>query len=296
MRLIGLEIGTDWRNRTALMPFQAITGRNLPSASRFIFGPARWLRGFIKPPEGFGLAYLDFVSEEVAIAAAAAGDGRLAEHYSSGDPYMRFAIAAGLAPPGASKETHGVIRDACKSLFLGIGYGMQAPTLAQKAGITLAEARQLIGLHGETYPVFARWRAEIVDRALLSGRMQTAFGWRRRACEGARPTELMNWPVQSAGADLMRIVCIAATEAGVELAAPVHDGFLIVSPLDRLDEDVNRMRKIMVRASEVVTGGLPIRVDCKTVRYPDRFMDNRGQTMWARVMGLLQRQDQRAVA
>jgi hypothetical protein len=40
----------------------------------------------------------------------------------------------------------------------------------------------------------------------------------------------MNWPIQSAGADLMRIVCIAATEAGIELVAPVHDGFLIVAP------------------------------------------------------------------
>ena len=65
------------------MPFQAITGRNLPSASKFIFGPARWLRGFIKPPEGFGLAYLDFKAEEVAIAAAMSGDARLAEHYTS---------------------------------------------------------------------------------------------------------------------------------------------------------------------------------------------------------------------
>jgi DNA polymerase-1 len=101
MRLIGLEIGPDGRNRAALKPFQAITGRNLPSASKYIFGPARWLRGFIKPAEGFGLAYLDFASEEVAIAAALSGDACLAEHYASDDPYMRFAVAAGLAPPGA---------------------------------------------------------------------------------------------------------------------------------------------------------------------------------------------------
>jgi DNA polymerase I len=86
MRLIGLEIGADGRNRAALMPFQAITGRNLPSASKYIFGPARWLRGFIKPAEGFGLAYLDFASEEVAIAAALSGDACLAEHYASDDP------------------------------------------------------------------------------------------------------------------------------------------------------------------------------------------------------------------
>jgi len=59
MRLIGLEIGQDGRNRCSLMPFQAITGRNLPSSRKFIFGPARWLRGFIRPSEGYGLAYLD---------------------------------------------------------------------------------------------------------------------------------------------------------------------------------------------------------------------------------------------
>jgi DNA polymerase I-like protein with 3'-5' exonuclease and polymerase domains len=271
------------------MPFQAITGRNLPSASKFIFGPARWLRGFIRPPEGFGLAYLDYASQEILIAAALASDERLAEDYAAGDPYLRFAITAGLAPQNATKETHGHVRDACKSLFLGIGYGMQAPSLARKAGITIPEARELIQLHAERYRAFARWRTDAVDRALLGGHMQTAFGWRRRACEGARATELMNWPIQSTGADLMRVVCIAATEAGIEVAAPVHDAFLIVSPLDRLDQDVAHTREIMIRASKVVTGGLPIRVDQKVVRFPDRYMDPRGFAMWDRIMGLLQR-------
>ena len=82
----------------------------------------------------------------------------------------------------------------------------------------------------------------------------------------------MNWPIQSTGADLMRIVCIAATEAGIEVAAPVHDAFLIVCPLDRLDQDVAHMREIMIRASKVVTSGLPIRVDEKVVRFPDRYI------------------------
>jgi DNA polymerase I len=53
----------------------------------------------------------------------------------------------------------------------------------------------------------------------------------------------MNWPIQSTGADLMRVVCITATEAGIEVAAPVHDAFLIVSPLDRLDQDVAHIRR-----------------------------------------------------
>ena len=289
MRLIGLEIGADGRNRTALMPFQAITGRNLPSASKFIFGPARWLRGFIKPPEGFGIAYLDFKAEEVAIAAALSGDARLAEHYASGDPYWRFAVATGLGAPEATGLTRKAIRDLVKVLFLAIGYGMQAPSLARKAGKTPAEAKELLQLHAATYPDFAHWREAIVDRAKLNGWLRTNFGWRRRSCENAPATELMNWPVQSAASDLMRMVCIAATEAGIEVAAPVHDGFLLIAPLDRLRVEIEQMQAIMVRASEIVTGGLPINVEVEAVSFPDRYMDERGRAMWDRVIGLLER-------
>jgi hypothetical protein len=296
MRLIGLEIGQDGRNRCSLMPFQAITGRNLPSSRKFIFGPARWLRGFIRPSEGYGLAYLDYAGEEIALAAGQSGDERLAEAHASGDPYIAFAIAAGLAPEGATKSSHPVIRDACKVLFLGTNYGMQAVTLAQKAGLTVAEAAELLRLHRETYRVFDRWRTDTVDRALFSGRMCTAFGWRRRGCESAAATELMNWPIQSAGADLMRIASIAATEAGIEVAAPIHDAFLIVAPLDRLNASVARMRTIMTKASRVVTGGLAIRTDAKVVRWPARYMDPRGEAMWGRIMGLLERRREQQVA
>jgi DNA polymerase I len=52
MRLIGLEIGADGRNRCSLMPYAAVTSRHLPSSNKFLFGPARWLRSFAKPPEG----------------------------------------------------------------------------------------------------------------------------------------------------------------------------------------------------------------------------------------------------
>jgi len=289
MRLTNLAIGADGRNRTGLLPFVAITGRNAPKASEFIFGPARWLRGFIKPPEGFGLAYLDFKAEEVAIAAALSGDARLAEHYASGDVYWRFAVAARLGDVNATGLARKAIRDLVKVLFLAISYGMQALSLARKSGKTLTEAKELLRLHATTYPDLARWREAIVDRARLNGWLSTTFGWRRRGCENAPATELMNWPVQSAGADLMRLVCIAATEAGIEVAAPVHDGFLIVAPLDRLHGEIERMKATMVRASKLITGGLPIQVEVEEVKFPGRYMDERGRAMWDRVMGLLER-------
>ena len=53
LRLTGLEVGPDGRNRCLLSPFKAVTGRNQPSNTKFIFGPATWMRFLIKPPEGF---------------------------------------------------------------------------------------------------------------------------------------------------------------------------------------------------------------------------------------------------
>jgi hypothetical protein len=87
-----LAIGRDGRNRTGLIPFQAVTGRNQPSSSKFIFGPATWLRSFIRAEPGETVIYFDWSGEEIAIAAAKSGDERLIADYRSGDPYIAFAV------------------------------------------------------------------------------------------------------------------------------------------------------------------------------------------------------------
>ena len=110
LRLTDLEVGSDSRNRCLLSPFRAETGRNQPSTTKFIFGPARWLRGLIRPPQGYGLAYIDFVSQKIGIAAALSGDERMAEGYLTGDPYTAFAKAARLVPPDATKQSHKAVR------------------------------------------------------------------------------------------------------------------------------------------------------------------------------------------
>ena len=96
LRLTGLTVGSDGRNRCLLSPFSAITSRNQPSTTKFIFGPAKWMRGLIEPPDGFGLAYIDFSSQEIGIAAALSGDELMIKGYQDGDPYLAFAKQARL--------------------------------------------------------------------------------------------------------------------------------------------------------------------------------------------------------
>ena len=245
MRLIGLAVGSDGRNRCLLSPFASKTGRNQPSTNEFIFGPARWMRGLIRPPEGYGIAYVDFSSQEIGIAAALSGDPNMIEGYVKGDPYLAFAKQIRMVPPDATAQSHKAERDRCKSVVLGVNYGMGADAMATAAGVTPVEARELLRLHRQTYGRFWRWSDDAIGGAMLTSRIQSVFGWPLRVGADTRPTSLMNFPMQANGAEMMRIAAIGATEAGIEVCAPVHDAFLIAAPLDQLDADVEQMRSIM---------------------------------------------------
>ena len=99
MRLFSdLTIGEYGRNRALLSAFGSITGRNQPSNAKFIFGTSTWIRGFIKPPPRHGIAYIDWSSQEVGIAAALSGDKNMMADFAAGDPYIQFGIRAGLLP------------------------------------------------------------------------------------------------------------------------------------------------------------------------------------------------------
>jgi DNA polymerase I-like protein with 3'-5' exonuclease and polymerase domains len=209
--------------------------------------------------------------------------------YLAGGPYLAFAKDAGLVPPDATRATHEAMRERCKVVVLGINYGMGPEAMARQAGITVPEARELLMLHKRTYPVFWRWIQSVLDAAMLTNEIQSVFGWRRQVTPETKPTSLMNFPMQANGAEMMRVAAIAATEAGIEVCAPVHDAFLIAAPLGRLDEQVEAMQAIMAGAGRVITRGLDVRTEAKIVRWPDRYMDERGQAMWDRVMSLLDR-------
>jgi DNA polymerase-1 len=82
---------------------------------------------------------------------------------------------------------------------------------------------------------------------------------------------------------MLRLACLA-TERGIEICVPVHDALLIAAPLYRLEEDLAAMREVMREAFSVVLDGFELTTDVKVVRYPDRYADPRGKTMWQRTM------------
>ena len=280
LRLRDLAVGPDGRNRYMLSAFGSITGRNQPSTSKSIFGPATWVRSLIKPAEGMALAYIDYEQQEFGIAAALSGDEAMKEAYISGDPYLTFAKQAGAVPADASKGTHPREREQFKVCALAVQYGMGADGLGAKLDLSKAHGRELIERHKKAYPAYWTWSDQIETRGMLGLPLTTVFGWQIKAGSLANPRSLRNFPSQANGAEMLRIACIAFTEAGIRVCAPVHDAVLIEDRADRIEETVELARKLMRKASEVVLDGFPIRTEAKIVRYPDRFTDPRGESMW----------------
>ena len=95
--------------------------------------------------------------------------------------------------------------------------------------------------------------------------------------------------MQANGAEMLRLACRLATERGIEVCAPIHDAILISAPIDRIDDAVAKLREAMNEASRAVLDGFEIRTVVRVVKYPDRFMDDRGAVMWQRVLQLLAR-------
>ncbi len=287
LRLNSLTVGPDGRNRTLLSPFRSKTGRNQPSNSRAVFGAAVWIRGFIKPEPGTAIGYLDFASQEFLIAAALSGDEAMLRAYESGDPYLQFAKDAGLAPPDATKKSHEAVRDRCKAIVLGTQYGMSSYGMAQRAGIMHLEARELLTLHREVYRTFWAWAEANVDNVLAGGLISTPMGWQFRQGIGtdANPRSILNWPMQSAGADILRLSAVRLMKTGVKICAPIHDAILIEAPEPDIDDTVELSRGIMAQACRDLLHGHACRIDADVTRAPDRFMDmKRGVGMWNTVM------------
>ena len=282
-------IGADGRNRTPLWAYSTATGRNAPSPAKSLFGASVWLRSLIKPEPGMALAYLDFCAQEIHIAGALSGDPELLATVEHADPYLDgFAIPAGLAPVGATKDTHPEIRDVCKTALLGLNYGRSAHSLAAGTGLHILQVEALMRYLDKLYGAFKTFQGNYVATAKARLEVTTGFGWRAAVVTGAKTTTLMNFPCQAYGAEMLRLACQLIEESGVRLLWPVHDAVLIEAPADEIDQAIATARECMAEASRIVLYGTEVHTSIdKLVVYPNRYIDKRAAKTWPVIRDLL---------
>jgi DNA polymerase family A len=300
MRLSDLQVGADGCNRCLLSPFSSRTSRNQPSNSKFVFGASSWLRRLIQPKLGSALAALDWVQQEFGIAASLSGDRNMLDAYNSGDSYLAFAKQAKAVPEDATKKSHRKERDLFKACVLGVQYGMEAESLALRINRPVIVARNLLRLHREVYSQFWKWSDNTVDHTILTGQQATVFSWVHRIPEGysvsrnnlrgdgPNPRMLRNFYMQANGAEILRLACILATEAGIRVCAPIHDAVLITAPEREIEEAATAMSGYMREASRIVLNGFELRTDLSIVRYPDHYSCEKGAKFWNTVSKLLE--------
>jgi hypothetical protein len=294
-----LPIGRDGRNRARLKPFMTKTCRNAPSSTDFVFTAPSWMRGLIVPPGPDGaVLYLDYSSQELVIMAALAGDAALLETCFAGDPYLDFAVRAGLAPEGATKETHAEARAHAKALLLGVQFGMGAHGLARRAKLPLSTAHDLLDRHRAAYPKVHAFIRDTLHTADLTGELRNRFGWRITTQSMRNPREVQNWPIQSTGSMILHWAMRLLDQAGLRLVATVHDAVLLEAPRRDLTDAVAAASRIMRQASADVIG-VEIGVDWHAApdprpavlgRWPERaerLLLDKGEALFRQITALL---------
>lgn len=287
MPRLNIACDADGRNRVKLGAFGAITSRNTPSggdSGSFIFALQKWTRFLIQPPEGWALAYIDWECQEYGIGAVLSGDRNMLKSYKAGDPYIQFAIFAGAAPPGATKNSHPSERKMYKQATLAIGYGQRVPAFTRSTGACTALAEQVFADYRRIYSRYCEWRDQQVDSFALRSRLETKLGWTLHRGPRVKPNTVLNFTAQSTGAEMLRLAIMQMTDRGVEVCCPVHDAVLIQAPIAQIDTAVAEARAAMDQASALLLNGYVLRTSAEVFR--DRFEDEDGRPGWEKIMAI----------
>jgi hypothetical protein len=286
LRHTKLAVGSDARNRFWTRPLLSRTGRNQPSTSENLLGNAKWWRGLITPPEGYAIVEIDWSGQENAIAAGQSDDMAMRHAYESGDIHMATAILCGLAPDGATAETHPVARNRIKPISHGSNYGISAYGVSRQLGISLAEAGRLLRRYDQTHHQFREWQRVTADRAYVSHRIATPMGWASYIDLTTSRRTVLNWTMQSCGGEMLRAAVVLLVREGFTICATAHDSILFLMPLDGLAEQVANARTLMERVSLTFTRGILVRTKATIVRPGERLLSAETRPMWDRITAL----------
>lgn len=222
--LQGLKLTWD-KNGTVYpgsTPYHTKTGRNQPRVREgyiFALHPAFRVAG-VRPAPGRALIALDWSKQEPAIAIGLSGDRNYRAAYQADDLYLECACRAGAVPNGATKYSHPVERQTYKSAMLAIGYGMGERSLAARIYADLNagrdteivseeeaanRAKRVLSWYNGEFAVLQAHLDRQYRHALDRGWCASPDGWLAFvSSEYYRRPQLINFPVQAAGATMLR--------------------------------------------------------------------------------------------
>jgi DNA polymerase-1 len=220
-------------------------------------------RGFV-PANGFVFVSADYSQIELRILAHYSEDPAFLQAFREGvDIHRQTAgIIFGVPPEEVTKE----MRGRAKTVNFAVIYGIGPFSLAQKLGITNAEAKEFIERYFERFPGVRRYLDEQIDIARQRGYVETLTGRRRYIPEitsknfnirafGERAAT--NAPIQGTAADLIKMAMIdidrelRSTDSGARMLLQVHDELLFETPRGEAEATLVKLREKMEGAAEL---------------------------------------------
>ena len=247
------EIAADGRIHATFNQTVARTGRlssdapnlhNIPVCSEL----GREFRKAFVPAKGYTLLIADYNQIELRCIAHLAEDPGLIGAFESGQDIHNATAARvfDVDPKTVTIEQ----RSKAKMVSYGLAYGMEAFGLAQRLGVPIGEAQQILDAYFVAFPAVHDYMERTVAEAREKGYTETLFGRRRQIPELASDNfrirqagerQAMNAGIQGLAADIFKVALIrldrALDAAGStsRLILQVHDEVICEVPPADLD-------------------------------------------------------------
>lgn len=206
---------------------------------------------------GRKLVCCDYSQIEVRVLAQVSGDPTLIKAFEDGEDIHEAVAKRAFKVAKPSDDQ----RSAAKTITFGLIYGMSAPSLARRLGVTLHEAEDFIDAYFEAMPTVQDWIESVHREARKNGYVETIFGRRIRIpnCNSkddrlrARAMrQAVNYVIQGSAADLMRL---ALSEAKKRLSnigrvlLSVHDEIIVECAAEHVELACERLSSAMRECS-----------------------------------------------
>jgi DNA polymerase-1 len=196
-------------------------------------------------PEGKVLIRGDYNQIELRIAAEMSGDPEMIRAYQAAED-LHQKTAAYVTRKKSLEEVTSEERQLAKALNFGLIFGVGNKRLVIEARskwdvkLTEAEAGNLRRKFFQLYSGLKDWQKRQTAKALRFRETRTIAGRRCLFPGKPRYTDSLNWPVQGAGADGIKLALANLWEKsgpeGALVVSVIHDEIVIEVPIERAEE------------------------------------------------------------
>ncbi len=221
------------------------------------------LRRCFVAPQGCKFLIADLSNIELRILAEVSADPTMLRFFAEGkDLHSETARLMFKLPMDVDPKVHLVngkkARDIAKTINFGLAYGMGAQGLANRVGVDLETARELMRTYFATYQAVSKYLTRSGKEGIARGYAMSLSGRRRffsdeemKVRRGEAERSAKNHPIQATNADILKsalALLYNRLPIGIHVVLTVHDEIVLECPDEMVVEATQILKEVMVQA------------------------------------------------